>query len=408
LPQRLSSASISCVPSPAPVQTATAREIEASAAVNLADFLNRRIDGVYVNEVQGNPFQPDVNYRGYTASPLLGTPQGLSFYMDGVRLNQPFGDVVSWDLIPRIAISEISLIPGSNPVFGLNTLGGALSMETKDGRRDSGATIQVSGGSFGRKTAELEYGGSNSKGLSWFGATSLFLEDGWRTASPSNVRQFFGKLGWQGGNTALGLTVSYANNSLTGNGLQDQRLLANDFASVYTIPDQTANRSPFLSLNGRRSIRPALSLAANAYYRYIRTATLNGDINEDSLKRLTANLRAAGVEPRASIVTADMRKLPFEDASFDGIVSAYAVDHLGRDGVKQTLAEAARVLKPGGEFLLVIVNGRDPWLRFAFGPLLAHGGFRGASWWEDRMRESGLQVEETGTSPGSFYMVVKR
>ena len=56
--------------------------------------------------MQGNPFQPDVNYRGYTASPLLGTPQGLSVYMDGVRLNQPFGDVVSWDLIPRIAIAD--------------------------------------------------------------------------------------------------------------------------------------------------------------------------------------------------------------------------------------------------------------------------------------------------------------
>jgi hypothetical protein len=109
--------------------------------------------------VQGNPFQPNVNYRGYTASPLLGTPQGLSVYMDGVRLNQPFGDVVSWDLIPRIAISETTLIPGSNPLFGLNTLGGALSVQTKDGSSKPGAELQISGGSFGRKAAELEYGG---------------------------------------------------------------------------------------------------------------------------------------------------------------------------------------------------------------------------------------------------------
>ena len=86
---------------PAPVQTATDRDIEHSGALDLSDFLNRRLNGVHVNEMQGNPFQPDVNYRGYTASPLLGTPQGLSVYMDGVRLNQPFGDVVSWDLIPR-------------------------------------------------------------------------------------------------------------------------------------------------------------------------------------------------------------------------------------------------------------------------------------------------------------------
>ena len=90
----------------APVQTANALDMQDSGALDLADFLNRRLNGVNVNEVQGNPFQPDVNYRGYTASPLLGTPQGLSVYMDGVRLNQPFGDVVSWDLIPRIAIVE--------------------------------------------------------------------------------------------------------------------------------------------------------------------------------------------------------------------------------------------------------------------------------------------------------------
>ena len=83
------------------MQTAGSADIEASGALDLSDFLNRRFNGVFVNEMQGNPFQPDLNYRGYTASPLLGTPQGLSIYMDGVRLNQPFGDVVSWDLIPR-------------------------------------------------------------------------------------------------------------------------------------------------------------------------------------------------------------------------------------------------------------------------------------------------------------------
>src|SRR6185295_878121 len=99
--------------------------------------------GVFANEIQSNPFQPDLNYRGYTASPLLGTPQGLSVYMDGVRLNQPFGDIVSWDLIPRMAIASTTLMPGSNPLFGLNTLGGALSIQTKDGRSNPGTLVQA-------------------------------------------------------------------------------------------------------------------------------------------------------------------------------------------------------------------------------------------------------------------------
>jgi outer membrane receptor protein involved in Fe transport len=153
----------------------------------------------------------------------------------------------------------------------------------------------LSGGSFGRKSAAVEHGGSTSKGLNWFVASELFFEDGWRDASPSNVRQFFGKLGRQRTTTTLSMTIGYANNSLTGNGLQEQRLLARDYSSVYTIPDETANRAPFLILSGRHSFGKALSVSGNAYYRYIRTATLNGDINEDSLDQALYQPSAADI-----------------------------------------------------------------------------------------------------------------
>src|SRR4029078_4227816 len=136
----------------------------------------------------------------------------------------------------RIAIAETTLMPGSNPMFGLNTLGGALALETKDGLSKAGTEVQITGGSLGRKAAELEHGGSNARGLNWYLAGNLFFEDGWRQASPSDVRQFFGKLRWQHGMTTLGLTLAYANNSLIGNGLQEQRFVARDYASVYTIP----------------------------------------------------------------------------------------------------------------------------------------------------------------------------
>ena len=113
----LAGTDLSPVEIPLPVQAGNQRDIRNSGALDLSDFLNKRLSGVYVNEIQGNPYQPDLNYRGYTASPLLGTPQGVSVYMDGVRLNQPFGDVVSWDLIPKIAIAEMALMPGSNPLI---------------------------------------------------------------------------------------------------------------------------------------------------------------------------------------------------------------------------------------------------------------------------------------------------
>ena len=96
--------------------------------------------------------------------------------MDGVRLNQPFGDVVSWDLIPRIAIASVTLMPGSNPLFGLNTLGGALSVQTKDGRSSAGTTIQAIYGSHVRRAIEFEHGGANGDGLNWYLAGNLFGE----------------------------------------------------------------------------------------------------------------------------------------------------------------------------------------------------------------------------------------
>ncbi len=268
---------------PSPVQLATDEDILRSGAQDLADFLNRRMNGVYVNEVQGNPFQPDVNYRGYTASPLLGTPQGLSVFMDGVRLNQPFGEVVSWDLIPRLAIASTILMPGSNPLFGLNTLGGAIAIQTKTGRTNPGTTAEATVGSARRRMVTFENGGAIQNGIDWYLTANLFGDDGWRERSPSGVRQVFGKVGWLSAKADLSVSGAYANTSLTGNGLQDFRFLDGNYSSVYTSPDTTDNQSFMLNVAVRRSPRNGLLYSGNAYYRNIHTATFNGDINEDSL-----------------------------------------------------------------------------------------------------------------------------
>jgi outer membrane receptor protein involved in Fe transport len=278
---------------PSAVQTANSKDLADSQALDLSSFMSQRLGGVYVNEVQGNPHQMDVNYRGFTASPLLGTPQGLSVYMDGVRMNQPFGDVVSWDLIPRSAIHNLTLMPGSNPLFGLNTLGGALAVQTKSGLNSLGTSVQTTIGSHQRRSAEFEHGGRNDKGLHWFVTGNVFNEEGWRDASPSRVRQVFGKLGWKDGATDMALTLSHANNALTGNGMQEERMLANDYRSVYTKPDQTYNRSTLLNLAGKHDIDDNTLFAGNAYYRTIRTSTLNGDVNEGSLDQSVYQLSAA-------------------------------------------------------------------------------------------------------------------
>lgn len=295
----------------APVQSITQVDLSRSGALDLSDLLNRRLNGVHMNEIQGNPFQSDLNYRGYTASPLLGTPQGVSIYMDGVRLNQPFGDTVNWDLLPRIAISETILMPGSNPLFGLNTLGGAVAIQTKDGQSNPGTSVQAIYGSTRRRAAELEHGGS-FKELNWLLAANLFFERGWRDASSSNVRQYFSKFGWQHEKTSVALSVSYANNSLTGNALQEQRFLERDYASVYTKPDITNNRSPFVNLTARHSPLAKLTFSGNAYYRNIASSTFNGDINEGSLDQSVYQPSAAD---RAALTAAGYTGFPLAGAS---------------------------------------------------------------------------------------------
>jgi len=124
-------------------------------------------------------------------------------------------------------------------------------------------------------------------------------------------------------------------------------------------------------------------------------------------QRLLSNLQAAGLAERATIASADMRKLPFDNATFDAVISAYAMDHLPREGSKQAIAEAARVLKPGGEFLLILVHN-DRWIKFAFGPALSHGGTRPKSWWAASLREAGFQIQEEGAAPATLYFLLRR
>ena len=292
---------------PAPVQTARGADLERSHAADLSGFLSRRLGSVHLNEVQGNGFQPDVNFRGFTASPLLGSAQGLSVYLDGVRLNQPFGDVVSWDLIPKSAISAITLMPGSNPLFGLNTLGGALVVVSKDGLKNPGTSVQITAGPRGRAAVEFESGGSRSDGTHWFVTGQHHQDQGWRTHSPSDVNQLFGKLGGRLANGTLTLTAALAENRLNGNGLQEERLLAQDRASVYSQPDTTRNRSMLLNLAATQSLGQGLSFSGNAFYRRLHTSTVNGDINVGALNQDVYQPNAA---ERAALTAAGYSGLP--------------------------------------------------------------------------------------------------
>lgn len=264
---------------PGNVQIFTSKDLGQQRQTNIGDYLEQNPTSVTINSAQGNPFQSDVNFRGFAASPVLGTPQGLSVFQDGVRINEPFGDVVNWDLIPQSAISGIQLIPGSNPAFGLNTLGGALALYTKSGSGYPGGAIETYAGSFGRKGVEFEYGGEMDR-LDYF-LTGNYVDDhGWAEHNPSTVKQLFGKVGWQDEKTDLDVSLTLVENRLQATQTLPLSFLDN-IRQAYTFPDQNDNKLSLVTVKGSYFLTNDIVIGGNLYYRKYKNENVSSNVNGD-------------------------------------------------------------------------------------------------------------------------------
>lgn len=299
------------------VQSATSEDIERSESLGLADFLNRNLGSVSLNEAQNNPLQPDLQYRGFTASPLLGLAQGLAVYQNGVRINEPLGDTINWDLLPEEAIHSLELIGGANPVFGLNTLGGALSVRMKDGFNSPGHSAELWGGSFERWVVDAESGGNNGA-WGYYVGMNYFEEDGWRELSDSDSLNLYGSVGWRAAGSALNLNLQHGGSDLYGNGPLPAELLAIDRETVFTAPDITENDMIMISVDGIHELTDTLSVSGTAYYRRNETDSFNGDGTEMLLcslggaQRLLEGLEADDLE-ETGLETDDVCRDQFAD-----------------------------------------------------------------------------------------------
>jgi outer membrane receptor protein involved in Fe transport len=112
-------------------------------------------------------------------------------------------------------------------------------------------------------------------------AADWFREDGWRDWSPSDVKQFFGKLSFRDADTEADLSLTHAQSRLVGAGLVPQSLLAERRENIFTHPDETHNDMTQLAFSGKRWLSEAASLSVNLYHRQTRTRTLNADMNAD-------------------------------------------------------------------------------------------------------------------------------
>ncbi len=251
----------------------------AAGLPSLGDFLRRNGAAITISEPQGNPFQPELSYRGYSVSGLLGLPQGIAFYQNGARINEGFGDVVNFDLVPEVAIDSVNVLGGANPLFGLNALGGAIAATMKTGFTFEGAAVEASGGSFGRLLTSGE-AGWNDGDWGLYAAGSYFEEDGWRDYSPSELVQLFGDVERRFARGRVGMSVTYADSDLNGNGAAPFDLLEARRKSVFTHPDNTQNELLFVQARGDFELSDVLTLETGAYHRRYRQDTLNGDETE--------------------------------------------------------------------------------------------------------------------------------
>ncbi|MDE0423005.1 MAG: TonB-dependent receptor [Gammaproteobacteria bacterium] len=310
---------------PGSIQVVTDDDLASSASLDVSHYLQRHARGVHINSAQGNPLQSDLYYRGYAASPLLGLPMGLTVYQDGVRLNEPLGDAVNWDLIPTRAIAAMSLLGGSNPLYGLNTLGGSIVLTMKNGFDHDGHAVAFEGGSHGRFIGSLESGAKNGS-MAYYVNANRFREDGWRDLSPSVSEVLYGNVQWRDAGRMLRIDHLRGTSDLTGNGLSPVGLLVRDRGAIFTAPDVTENDSELWRVGGTAVLGSNATLVAHVHVRDNNTTSFNGDgMEEDDIDELIDGF--GGSEALSAVMPSgcrDEQTLDFAAAGDDAFEEAVA------------------------------------------------------------------------------------
>jgi outer membrane receptor protein involved in Fe transport len=260
---------------PASVNTIDANQIQQTESLNISDSLVKYIPGITVNEVAGNPFTPDVQFRGFVASPVSGTPQGLAVYQNGVRINEAFGDTVNWDLIPTAAINSINLVT-NNPAFGLNALGGAVVIQMKDGFNYHGAEIDTMGGSFGRIQSSAQWG-KQIDNFAVYGALEGLHDNGFRNFQISNVGRFYGDIGVKNDRTEFHVNMGVAGDNFGVAATTPAELLQQYWGATYTTPQTNSNQVAYVNLTGKVEVTPSWTVDGIAHIRVFDQKTQDGN-----------------------------------------------------------------------------------------------------------------------------------
>jgi iron complex outermembrane receptor protein len=271
---------------PGNVQVLSASDIAREGSPSLTGALNSNLSSVSINDNLDDPFQPDILYRGFEASPVLGTPQGLAVYQNGVRINEAFGNTVNWDQFPDVAIDQVQLT-SSSPLYGLNALGGAVSVTMKNGFTYQDGNVELSGGSFGKRSLVAQYGTKSGRFGFYLAGRTLDWSD-WREFSNDRIRTLYTALSYRSGAAQFDLSYTRAHNQLNGLGSVPVQELAVSRSLVFTGPQANTNELDFFALNGTTRFSDTWSLQGVLYYRSYAQTVANGN---------TTNYEACSTSP---------------------------------------------------------------------------------------------------------------
>lgn len=260
---------------PGETQVLTDHDLSFDGTPDLLSTLGQQAQGVSISNAGGNNFAPNIMYHGFQASPIAGSTQDMAVYVNGVRFNQPFGDVVNWDLLPSIAIDRVDF-QGTNPVFGLNALGGAMAVQLKNGFTFQGLDATMLGGSYGRLQGYGEYGAQFGNTAVYAAVDGLY-SGGWRQDESSHLNKLYADFGWRGDAAELHINVTAADNELNEPGTVPVQVLDADRGAVFTAPNYLGNKYAQIAANGSYQVNDSTSIQTVAYYQNFIQSVVNGN-----------------------------------------------------------------------------------------------------------------------------------
>jgi outer membrane receptor protein involved in Fe transport len=255
-----------------------ATDINRTGIPSLTGAILEDIPSVTVNDAEGNGFQPDILFRGFTASPVAGTPEGIAIYVNGARFNDAFGDTVNWDLIPPSAIASVNL-EAANPLFGLNALGGSLSVTMKNGFTAPTTSLTAYGGTYGRASGIMEFARQFGD-FGIYAVGDVTHDEGFRQTSESNLYRLYTDLGWRDGPAELHLAITAAHDTLGNPGATPEQALNADISNIFTAPNTVDNNYLGFNVNGSFMLDSTTTLHGLGYFQTLNQIVPNGITEE--------------------------------------------------------------------------------------------------------------------------------